>query len=55
MYYNRIIQQCLQDLYIMNKLIYSKAKLVHAILENGRGIAQKKADSWNDFIEMKGF
>ena len=38
-YYNRIIQQCISDLYVMNKLIYMKAKPMHAILDNGKNIA----------------
>lgn len=40
--YNRIIQESINDLYIMNKLIYSKAKVVNALLENGKSIAAKK-------------
>lgn len=34
----------------MNKLINSKAKLVHSILDNGQSIAAKKNDSWIKFI-----
>lgn len=46
MLYNRIIQECICDLFIMNKLVCSKAKLVHSILDNGRSICMKKNESW---------
>ena len=39
----------------MNKLINSKAKLVHSILDNGHNIAQKKNDSWVKFVEKECF
>lgn len=55
MFYNRLIAQCLSDLYIMNKLIYTKAKNVNTILDNGKSIAIKKSNSWADCIREKGF
>lgn len=39
----------------MNKLIYSKAKVVNALLENGKSIAAKKKQSWDKFICTDGF
>lgn len=55
MYYNRLIQGCVCDLYIMNKLISCKAKLVNGLLDNGRNIAKKKNSSWKDFTNEVGF
>lgn len=51
MVFNRIIQETIYDLYIMNKLVYSKAKIVVALLSNGREIAVKKNHYWTEFLE----
>jgi hypothetical protein len=55
MLYNRVISECICDLYVMNKIIYAKAKVVSTILDNGMSIAKKKATHWSEFTNVKGF
>ena len=50
MFYNRAIQETIQSLFIMNKLIYSKAKMVISLLDSGFDIANKKTGYWLDFL-----
>ena len=44
--YNKIIHETIYELYIMNKLIYSKARIATTLLDNGKDIAKKKNAYW---------
>ena len=55
MVFNRMIHETIYQLYIMNKLIEKKAKIVTALLSNGREIADRKSNYWVDFLNMPAF
>ena len=46
MVFNRIIHETINDLYLMNRLIEKKAKIVTALLSNGREISERKNNYW---------
>ena len=53
--YNKIIHETIYELYIMNKLIYAKARIATSLLDNGRDIAKKKNSYWVEFLEYPEF
>ena len=55
MIFNKAIHDCINKLFISNKLIYSKAKLVSCLIENGFDISAKKNEYWRCFLEESEF